>query len=157
MGSRPRKTSRKVKKCEQCSKDIVGRRSHSKYCSSVCQKKARGAVWRATKGRDVYLRREYGISEEQYNKLLEEQDHCCAVCGRNKTEFNKHLNVDHNHTTGEIRGLLCTNCNHRLIGKHTDGSLLRKMAEYVEQGTGWFVPEGKKTRKRRRKKRTKND
>jgi hypothetical protein len=57
--------------------------------------------------------------------------------------------VDHDHFSGEIRGLLCTYCNYRVVGKHRDGELLRRIADYVEQGTGWFVPKKKKTKKRK--------
>jgi hypothetical protein len=58
--------------------------------------------------------------------------------------------VDHNHQTGQIRGLLCNHCNHRLLGRHTDPTLLRKMAVYLETPTPWVVPP-KKPRKRKRK------
>ena len=81
--------------------------------------------------------------------MLDKQDHCCAICDKHKSEFNQNLAVDHNHVTGEIRGLLCTYCNHRVIGRHRDGNLLRKMADYVDQGTGWFVPKQKRPIKRR--------
>lgn len=100
--------------------------------------------------RNNHLKRSYGISVTQYNQLLEQQNHCCAVCGKHESEEKKSLAVDHNHITGEIRGLLCNYCNHRLVGRHRDGNLLRRIADYIEQGTGWFVP--KRVRKRRKKK-----
>lgn len=101
--------------------------------------------------RERYLLRTYGITQRQYNKLLKKQDHKCAVCFKEHTEAKK-LHVDHNHKTREIRGLLCAYCNHRLVGRHRDGELLRRIAFYIEQGTGWFVPEKKKKRKRKRRK-----
>ena len=97
------------------------------------------------------LKQNYGITEEQYNIMLERQNHCCAICDRHEDQFTKRLAVDHNHATGEIRGLLCAYCNHRVIGRHRDGTLLRKMADYVDSGTGWFVPKRKKTVKRKKK------
>jgi len=97
------------------------------------------------------LRRKYGISLEQYNELFNQQKGKCAVCERDHTEFNTSLAVDHNHVTGEIRGLLCNYCNHRVVGRHRDAKLLRKLADYVEQGTGWFVPKKKRPVKRKRK------
>jgi hypothetical protein len=92
----------------------------------------------------------YGITLEQYNELLEKQNHCCAICDRHENEFKSKLCVDHNHITREIRGLLCTYCNHRVVGRHRDGDALRKVADYIDQGTGWFAPKKKRTRKRKK-------
>lgn len=102
--------------------------------------------------RDAYLRRTYGITEAQYNLLLSQQGGGCAVCSRPAESFNKKLAVDHDHVSKEIRGLLCGYCNHRLVGRHRDPVLLRKLADYVSQGTGWFVPKKKKRRKKRKRK-----
>lgn len=93
----------------------------------------------------------YGITVEQYDSLLKEQNFCCAICDRHESEFKRRLAVDHNHVTREIRGLLCNYCNHRVVGRHRDGAKLRKIADYIEQGTGWFVPVKKKTPRKRRK------
>lgn len=99
----------------------------------------------------MHLKRKFGLTEEQYDELLEKQNGCCAICDRHHTLFNTRLAVDHDHKTRRIRGLLCTNCNHRLIGKHRDALLLRKMADYVEGGTEWYTPEIKpKSRKKKR-------
>jgi hypothetical protein len=58
------------------------------------------------------LKRLYGISENEYIKMLEDQDGRCAICkvsgGLISGSF---LSVDHNHSTGAIRGLLCSRCN----------------------------------------------
>ena|SRR6187551_851002 len=48
----------------------------------------------------------YGLTHEQYLDLCKLQNDCCAICGRYKK-----LVVDHDHTTGEVRGLLCKACN----------------------------------------------
>ena len=74
------------------------------------------------KNKDVifekYLNRTYGIGLEKYNSLLSEQSGVCAIC---KTECvsGKKLAVDHNHDTGEVRGLLCCRCN-RGLGNFND-------------------------------------
>lgn len=54
------------------------------------------------------LKKKFGLSKEQYEALLEGQNHVCAICGKGCT---KALAVDHCHTTGKVRGLLCNNCN----------------------------------------------
>lgn len=102
--------------------------------------------------RRLSLMRSFGITPEQYDEMLVRQNYSCYICERNQDQFDRRLAVDHNHITGEIRGLLCSYCNHRVVGRHRDGALLRKIADYIEQGTGWFVPP-KKSKKRRTKRR----
>lgn len=99
--------------------------------------------------RRAHLKRQFGITVEQYEELLASQNECCAICERHSSEFKTRLAVDHDHVTGRIRGLLCTYCNHRLVGRHRDGGLLRKIADYVEGGTDWYVPEKKKKKKKK--------
>ena len=100
--------------------------------------------------RERRLQRVYGISIQKYNQLLEKQSFCCAICEKHQSKEKNSFAVDHNHFTGEIRGLLCYYCNHRVVGKHRDGILLRKIADYVDQGTGWFVPKKKRPVKRQK-------
>jgi hypothetical protein len=102
-----------------------------------------------------HLRRTYGITVEQYDELLARQNGCCAVCLKPEETFTVRLAVDHDHATREIRGLLCRYCNHRLVGRHRDSNLLRRIADYIEIGTGWFVPPKKKRRRKPRKAKTK--
>lgn len=63
------------------------------------------------KMKDCHLQREYGISLEQYKEWLAAQKECCAICKRHQSEFKIALAVDHDHETGEVRGLLCKQCN----------------------------------------------
>jgi 5-methylcytosine-specific restriction endonuclease McrA len=97
--------------------------------------------------------RVYGITPEQYQELLIKQNYCCAVCERHETEFARKLAIDHDHGTGEIFGLLCNECNHRVVGKVRDPNVFLKAAEYLKQGTGWIVPP-KVSRKKKRVKRS---
>ncbi len=57
------------------------------------------------------LKRNYGITPEMYNELLTKQNNSCACCGTHESNFKRRLHVDHNHTTGHVRALLCTLCN----------------------------------------------
>lgn len=107
---------------------------------------------KAINKRDKYLQRVYGITLQQYESLLASQGGGCAICGK-KSDGKRSLAVDHNHTQPfEIRGILCSYCNHRLIGRHRDSELLHRMAKYVSRHTGWFVPPKKKKRKKRKRK-----
>lgn len=80
----------------------------------------------------------YGLTEEDFEKLLAEQDGVCAICGQPETHINRKsgiqtkLSVDHDHETGEVRGLLCRNCNWA-IGKLSTEDLLEKALEYVRK------------------------
>jgi hypothetical protein len=62
---------------------------------------------RPRRRRDTWLRCMYGISIEQYDLLFSQQDGACAVCHRRE----RTLSVDHDHQTGQVRGLLCRKCN----------------------------------------------
>lgn len=99
------------------------------------------------KARAYRLARTYGISKEQYAELLSRQGGVCAICGKSSEEEGLSLAVDHNHATGEIRGILCRYCNHRVVGRHRDPDLLRRVADYLESKTGWFVPIKKKKKR----------
>ena len=65
------------------------------------------------KNRAGYLWRKYGITLEEYEDRLEAQGGVCGICGRPPTARIA-LHVDHEHTTGRIRGLLCFRCNNAL-------------------------------------------
>lgn len=67
---------------------------------------------KAELARTYALQSRYGLSDMKYAQMLREQNERCAICGR--TEENRNLAIDHDHTTGEIRGLLCGQCNRGL-------------------------------------------
>lgn len=111
-------------------------KKHAAYCRP-CQK---------AYNQERRLKLHYGIDWDEYEFLLAAQDYRCAICqGRPR----KHtLAVDHDHKTGEIRGLLCSRCNHRLLGSaNDDPARLRRAADYLEQfhprevfGESRFIP-----------------
>lgn len=82
--------------------------------------------------RQRYLRN-YGMTKDDYARLLEKQGGVCAICRRTpSSSVRKRLAVDHNHTTGKVRGLLCEPCNHG-IGKLGDDPVrCRAAAAYLE-------------------------
>lgn len=67
------------------------------------------------------LKYNYGITLEDYENILAKQKNTCVICHQAETAISneskkvKKLSVDHNHVTGEVRGLLCDRCN-RLLG-----------------------------------------
>ena len=60
------------------------------------------------------LMKSFNISLDEYNTLFDSQKGCCAICGRHQVELKRKLAVDHCHTTGKIRSLLCVTCNTHL-------------------------------------------
>ena len=77
------------------------------------------------------IQSKYGITVEQYNQMFQDQLGCCAICKIHQSELKRKLNVDHDHITGRVRGLLCTQCN-RGIGLLKDSSVLLAIAsEYL--------------------------
>ena len=78
------------------------------------------------------LKRQYGITLNDYNLLLESQNYKCAICLTDKSENGKSFAVDHNHKNGKIRGLLCENCN-RGLGMFMDSeNILLKAMVYLK-------------------------
>jgi hypothetical protein len=63
--------------------------------------------------RDAHLRRKFGIGIDDYERMLAEQNGGCRICGTPPPE-NGSLHVDHDHDTGQIRGLLCVSCNNAI-------------------------------------------
>lgn len=72
----------------------------------------------------------YGISTEQYLKMFADQNGSCQICKRPQHEFKRALHIDHNHETGEIRGLLCPRCN--------TGLSYLENKEFVEKGYSYL-------------------
>lgn len=83
------------------------------------------------------FRRRFGCDYKQYTDMLNAQDGCCAICGNPETAKNpvtqepRRLAVDHCHTTGKIRGLLCSACNTAIGLMKDDVVVLQKAIEYL--------------------------
>jgi hypothetical protein len=61
--------------------------------------------------KNIDLKRTYGITLEDYTKMLVEQGHTCKICKKPNPSTKRTFAVDHDHLTGKIRGLLCYGCN----------------------------------------------
>jgi hypothetical protein len=59
----------------------------------------------------AHLKNRHGITSEYYDKMLSNQNGCCEICGKPHTDYKRSFHVDHNHLTGNVRGLLCVRCN----------------------------------------------
>ena len=80
------------------------------------------------------LRRKYGVTREQYTRLLEQQGGVCAICGTTDPgRANWNFAVEHDHLTDRVRGLTCHPCNVGLGMFKDDPTLMRLAADYVER------------------------
>ncbi len=114
-------------------KDIIGRNSRGD-CRECARLKA--IVYRQrypdAKRKNV-LKRRYGIDLNQYNKIFQGQKGLCLGCYKHQIQFKHRLSVDHDHKTGQIRGLLCRNCNLTLGTAQDNVLVLRRLADYLER------------------------
>jgi len=99
--------------------------AHTKKCAEF-----KSSNWSGLDRWDAIIRRKYGITQTEYDGLAEFQEHQCAICG--KDDVYRALDIDHNHDTGEVRGLLCTNCNTALGRFKDDIEGLEKALYYLK-------------------------
>lgn len=77
----------------------------------------------------AWIKKNYGVTREQYQEMLSRQNGCCAICGNNPGKWR--LSIDHCHKTGAVRALLCRACNGGIGLLKDDTSLLTKAIEYL--------------------------
>lgn len=94
--------------------------------------------------RDRDFRKKYGIDIVEYQKMLVEQKGVCASCEKPETRVEngviRMLSVDHNHTTGAVRGLLCSGCNLAIGYACDDPEVLMKAAAYLRRYQPQVIP-----------------
>ena len=86
---------------------------------------------RATRSQN--LKTKFGISVREFDERFRAQDKCCAICKRRRKTKDKSFALDHDHSTGSLRGILCHSCN-RALGLADDNTrLLRAAIKYLER------------------------
>lgn len=88
--------------------------------------------------RKYQLKKDYGITLEQYDQMFEAQGYCCANQGCRAKFANtlKGWHVDHDHLTGKVRGILCSNCNVALGHAQDNADRLFGLAVYIKNHEG---------------------
>jgi hypothetical protein len=81
-----------------------------------------------------HIKKKYKLSIVEYNDILEYQGGVCDICGG--TNGDKHLFVDHNHTSGKVRGLLCKKCNSAIGLFRDDIGILNEAIAYLKKHDG---------------------
>lgn len=131
-----------MKPCKDCGAETVYKPRRAMLCKPCRASRLRAYCKRTDYHRRRYIRtaqqererhlvRKYGVTQADYDRMLRDQDGRCAVCGKTQARA---FDVDHCHTSGKVRGLLCTSCN-RMIGHAGDSvERLRAAAEYLKKG-----------------------
>ena len=109
-------------------------------CKS-CYVKKQQENYDPIKKRDENLKRVYGIGIEEYNTLLEKQNNRCAICESTDPKGRKSgrgggvdvFYVDHDHKTGNVRGLLCNICNRTMGYVGENSNVLEEMIKYLQK------------------------
>lgn len=96
--------------------------------------------------REYRLKLKYGLTVEQYQKMLLEQDNQCKICsGDLIVQGDDKACVDHNHTTNKVRGLLCKTCNFMLGYAQENRDTLLEAVKYLDYYNVYFTT-GRSTR-----------
>ena len=121
------------KKYYEENKEACKQRTKEHPSCIAAREKYRNKPETKDKIRNWRLLQTYGITNQDYEQMLENQGFCCAGCGLHQNILEKKLNVDHDHVTGKVRGLLCGNCN-RALGLVKDNmETLVRLQEYLEK------------------------
>jgi hypothetical protein len=96
-----------AKKCQNCAKQAWKKKKAKARAKNRKQNPDKHKI----KDFEADLMKNYGITIQKYQQMLVEQKGCCAICGKHESSFKRRLHIDHDHTTGQVRALLCTRCN----------------------------------------------
>jgi transcription elongation factor Elf1 len=121
-----------VRKVSEFSKDKQRNDGLAFYCR-LCKKELKQNVTPQQHRINNY-KHLYGMTVDDYDKMLLDQGGKCAICGSSNPGRNyNYFAVDHNHTTGQVRALLCTRCNTALGMWDDQSNLLDAAAAYLRK------------------------
>jgi hypothetical protein len=123
----PKLAERQRKNCRQwykAHKEHVAKH-HKKYSEYRAKQ---DPLWNWARG----LRYRFGMTPDDYERILASQGGVCAICGK-PPKPGKHLAIDHNHSTGNVRGLLCFRCNFGLSYFSEDPSTLFRAYQFLSK------------------------
>ena len=129
-------------RCKSC-KNIETRNSKASKPKGYYYKKRKDAqrAWAIANplaNKKSILSTRYGISLEDYQKMIQAQNNKCKICNKSETTIDRRtgkvqaLSMDHCHKTNKVRGLLCGHCNHAIGKLKDDPAICRSAALYLE-------------------------
>ncbi len=116
-------------------KDTLAKYSASKKGGAAQLKYRRTAKGKAL-SRRAKLKYYYGLTADEYNKMFLEQGGACKICKLHQSDLDRRLDIDHDHATGAVRGLLCMKCN-TYLGRYEGGNVadldwVKKFKKYLK-------------------------
>lgn len=121
-----------VIQCKSCNKEhIQASREIQKNNAPMSCEDYRPPNYSGLEKRDGIIRRQYGITLAKYDEMLEKQDYKCAICGNEDEVEGRRLAIDHCHSQGHVRGLLCGKCNRGLGLFYDNPELLQNAINYL--------------------------
>lgn len=110
-----------MKEWRKANKERIKDYEKQRYANSKAYFKKQNKQWyesilekNPNYNRQRHLKHYYGITLEQWNDTFNLQGGCCKICGIHQSELKRGLVTDHDHITGQFRGLLCDACNTKL-------------------------------------------
>ena len=113
-----------INNCQFCQEDFVASRNQRKYCSKECSVNGQRLVAQC---------KSFNITIKVFFAMLASQDNRCGICRKEFTVKKFAIHIDHNHSTGKIRGLLCRKCNLLLGHAKDDKRILNSGIRYLNQ------------------------
>jgi hypothetical protein len=126
----PYNTIEKRKEYLEKNKDIIKKRSKQYYLRNLEMFKEKAKRYSTDpkrieyrkkyreenkdKAKEYKLLKTYNITLNDYNEMFKKQEGKCGICKKHQNKLNRRLYVDHDHSTGKVRELLCTSCNFKL-------------------------------------------
>ena len=119
---------------------LPGGKENAKYYAKIYRKSKAGKAAKIRNRNSLVgklyerkrgLRRHYGITIEEFENLLISNDNKCGICKTDKPGGKGVFHIDHNHSTGKIRGILCHNCNIGIGHMKEDETRLMQAIEYL--------------------------
>ena len=141
-----RETLRTVWTCPKCRKEITDPKDirwngkyvkHCMECNRIYERNHRKSPEAKLITRNNNLKQKFGIDLEQFEEMKRAQGNCCAICNQ-EPQNDRELVVDHNHITGDIRGLLCYGCNSAIGHLKESPELIWKLYDYLDRTT-WNI------------------
>ena len=130
---RPDEPNKWVIKCSSCGQEhIQNSREIQKNNKPMSCDNFKPHNWSGLEREDNIMRKQYGISTQQFAELLEFQGGGCAICAKPIENIRRRMNIDHDHETNKVRGILCTGCNTGIgqLGDNIEG--LKRALYYLE-------------------------
>lgn len=135
----PNNKTKALGKDYQC-KECAARFQQNYYMENKDRLLEQNAIWQRKNPeskRKHVLKSQYGLAIEEYERMYEAQNGLCAICGQAETTIDprtkkiRKLAIDHDHETGNVRGLLCSNCNKGIGCLQDSVSILQLAINYL--------------------------